>query len=685
MVTARPSLASLEQLRFRDPECFKAGELHNYLSVWENLLRDIGNPKVDLLDIIREGVRIERFFRPFKGNFKGRTFNSSVPPPMRLKNSKSCDPFLGFISDTLIDWVAAGVLSIWGKAGEVEPPHLTLPITIEPSKPRLCHDERFLNLWIIDLPFRLDHLPDLPRYVLPGHFQTTFDEKSGYQHVLLHPSSRSYFGLEFKGVYFVFRTLPFGWKASAYVYHNIGLAVTSAARSFGVPVSQYIDDRHVGQLFSPSHARNGLPPDPVLAVAGAYILCYLLIEAGYFINIEKACYVPSTSVRFLGFTCDSAQQAFLLPEDKKQKFASLREGILSSRCIDVRTLQRFAGKVISFSLAVPGCKLYIREVFKAISRLGRNSKPSMPIDEALRDEITFWRFLDNWTECLPWRSERHLSVSLFSDASLTAWGAVLKKDGHELSSRDYWPAETNEDISVLEARALLNALVAFKGQVSNARIDVHVDNLILKSALDNDGCRNSAVNTIVKRILECSREGNFSVHAFYVPSKDNPADAPSRKWSEADCMLSPEAWSSVERFFGPHTFDLMSLDSNCQRDRSGAPLPHFTPCFTPGSSGVNVFSNCLPSGHNIYIFPPFVLIGPLLRYVIDQEYHGAFTLIVPDLRPRQFWWATLQAFVVDRLLLGRKGSPSVLLFPSNSTPWLPRPLQWDLWALRCIC
>jgi len=91
-------------------------------------------------------------------------------------------------------------------------PHLVLPITVEPSKPRLCHDERFLHLWIRDLPFKLDHLSNLPRYVLPGHFQTTFDDKSGYQHVLLHPSSETYFGLEWENFFFVFRTLPFGWK-----------------------------------------------------------------------------------------------------------------------------------------------------------------------------------------------------------------------------------------------------------------------------------------------------------------------------------------------------------------------------------------------------------------------------------------------------------------------------------------
>ena len=253
---------------------------------------------------------------------------------------------------------------------------------MEPSKPRLCHDERFLNLWVKDLPFKLDHLPDLPRYVLPGHFQTSFDDKSGYQHVLLHPSSRTFFGLEWNGVYFVFCTLPFGWKGSAYIYQNLGLAVTSAAHSYGVSVSQYIDDRPVGQLYR-APASSTLPPNRVLAEAAAYILCYLLIEAGYFIAIAKSQCVPSTVIRFIGFLCDSVRQAFLLPPDKKLKFKVLREEILSPRYVGVKTLQRFAGKVISFSLAFPGCKLYVRETFKAISQLCRSSKPFV------RVEVTF--------------------------------------------------------------------------------------------------------------------------------------------------------------------------------------------------------------------------------------------------------------------------------------------------------
>jgi len=107
---------------------------------------------------------------------------------------------------------------------------------------------------------------------------------------------RGLFGLEWKGVYFVFCTLPFGWKASAYMYHNLGLAVTSAARSFGVPVSQYIDDRHVGQLCR-APASSTLSPNRVLAEAATYILCYLLIETGYFLAIAKSQCVPSIVIR----------------------------------------------------------------------------------------------------------------------------------------------------------------------------------------------------------------------------------------------------------------------------------------------------------------------------------------------------------------------------------------------------
>ena len=153
-----------------------------------------------------------------------------------------------FISSIIINRVKNGSLVFWGRVGQVEAPHLVMPITVEPSKPRMCHDERFLNLWIKDCPFSLDYLSDLPRYIGSGHYQTVCDDKSGYDHICLSPSSRTLFGLWWKACYFVYNTLriPFGWKASVYVYHTTGLLATSYIRTLGVPCSQYIDDRHAG-------------------------------------------------------------------------------------------------------------------------------------------------------------------------------------------------------------------------------------------------------------------------------------------------------------------------------------------------------------------------------------------------------------------------------------------------------
>ena len=325
------------------------------------------------------------------------------------------------------------------------------------------------------------------------------------------------------------------------------------------------------------------------------------------------------------------------------------------------------GKALSFSLAIPACKLYVREVFKAISAVAKNSQPAVPIRGPLRQELQEWAFLDDWSGHLPWRSEHHISVTLSTDASQKAWGAVLVKDGASQEIRDYW-LDHERDINVLEARALYNALSSFFPSIRNAQINAWMDNVTLQAAWENGGCRNSLVNQEMKRVEEMSRAGNFALHLKYVPSTENVADAPSHALSDIDRSLSTGSWTRVQSSFGPHTFDLMSLDNNCCRGRDGNFLPHYLPWPTPNSSGTNVFAQPIPRGHNIYVFPPFVLVGSLLRYFLDQRRHFAFAIIVPRLHLCRYWWAVLQDLAVDSLLLGRKGDPSILQFPSSSFP-----------------
>ena len=168
--------ASPDMLKFRHPNHFPAGNLNSCLEYWGTILQD--SPFQDfVLPIISHGVVISDYFQPFQGIFLQQFYDSNFPPRKIFLNSKSCASFEGFITDTIMGRVRNGSLTVVGRVGEVEPPHLVLPITIEPKKPRMCHDERFLNLWIKDCPFTLDYITDLPRYIDQDHYQTTFDEK----------------------------------------------------------------------------------------------------------------------------------------------------------------------------------------------------------------------------------------------------------------------------------------------------------------------------------------------------------------------------------------------------------------------------------------------------------------------------------------------------------------------------
>ena len=204
----------------------------------------------------------------------------------------------------------------------------------------------------------------------------------------------------------------------------------------------------------------------------------------------------------------------------------MRDELLGSSFAPVKNLQRFAGKALSFNLAIPACKPYVREVFKSISAVAKNSKISVPIQGPLRQELREWTFLDNWSGQLPWRSEHHLSVTMFSDASHVAWEAVLVKDGLSQQIRDYW-INLEGDINALEPRALCNTLISFFPSIRNARIDVWTNNVTFPAAGENGGCRSSLVKKEFKNIEEKSRAENFALHLKYVPSNKNIDDGPS--------------------------------------------------------------------------------------------------------------------------------------------------------------
>lgn len=95
-----------------------------------------------------------------------------------------------------------GAISYLGRVGEVEPPYIISPITIEQTKPRLCLNLMYLNCFMKDTPFSLDTLQDVPHLIKRNSYMSKMDDKSAYLNMLMTENSRQLLGFQWGGHYF---------------------------------------------------------------------------------------------------------------------------------------------------------------------------------------------------------------------------------------------------------------------------------------------------------------------------------------------------------------------------------------------------------------------------------------------------------------------------------------------------
>jgi hypothetical protein len=180
-----------------------------------------------------------------------------------------------------------------------------------------------------------------------GSHLSEIDDKSGYDHII------------------VYQTV--GWFGS-----------TTFFREMGISCSLYIDDRLIRDIFSQEgyRSRDIELRDSNLsresASAALYVVCRVLVRLGYFLGLKKCILSPTAKLQFLGMLIDTHAQVFLIPQEKRIKFAELREATLACKSsMPLKSLQRLLGKCSSFLLAFPGAKFYIREMAAAIGKAGR--------------------------------------------------------------------------------------------------------------------------------------------------------------------------------------------------------------------------------------------------------------------------------------------------------------------------
>lgn len=231
-------------------------------------------------------------------------------------------------------------------------------------------------------------------------------------------------------------------------------------------------------------------------------------------------------------------------------------------------------------------------------------------------------------------------VEIYSDASKSGWGAVC---GTHKVNGSWKETERESHINYLELLAVYLGLRTFARDMANCAILLRVDNTTAISYVNRmGGIQFPHLNELSRLIWQWCEKRNIWIYASYVNTKENIADAESRKVFNPDTEweLSDDAFNTIVQRFGKPTIDLFA-------SRSNAKCPNYVSWKPdPDASAVDAFTMSWRS-KNFYAFPPFSLVLKCLRKVIDDQANG---ILVFPYWPSQPWFPLLQSLLDSEIL-----------------------------------
>ena len=175
--------------------------------------------------------------------------------------------FEEFMDTTVKEWVSLGMLKKWDEVrrpGDPFIPTVVSPLGVEPSKPRALWDGRYVNEFCRDIPFSMDNAARVADVAWGGVYFFKIDHKNGYHHVPIHPDSWNFFGVLWKGIFYVFAVL------------------------LGLPMLIWIDD----MMGMTEQKCKGMTDEEQFqsALRAMVVLSIITFKAGYFIGLKVFSY-----------------------------------------------------------------------------------------------------------------------------------------------------------------------------------------------------------------------------------------------------------------------------------------------------------------------------------------------------------------------------------------------------------
>jgi len=402
--------------------------------------RNIGAPNF-IISVINDG-----YCPPFE----------QLPASMILKNNRSALNYKEFVEGAIEELLVSNrVLEVESLPYVVNP----LSVSVQPNgKKRLILDLRHVNRHLKKQKVKFEDWKIALSYFQKGSYMVSFDLKSGYHHIDIHPDYQSFlgFGWKFSGDssfrYFVFTVLPFGLSSAPYIFTKVLKPLEKYWRIQGVNIALFLDD---GLLIEyeenacRSLSRN-IKSD--------------LNSSGFITNDEKSTWEPCQSIQWLGLVWNSEIGTIRITDRRVDNIAETIVKIYDKESVvSARELASFVGKIISAG-AVFGNLSRIMTRYCTISIVAAQDWDSrFKLDEYCLREIKFWETnLERKNlRTISDEPRKKSNYIVRSDASGTGCGAHLDLNGEQLCHKQWEENECAKSSTWRELSAIEFAIDSF--------------------------------------------------------------------------------------------------------------------------------------------------------------------------------------------------------------------------------
>ena len=315
--------------------------------------------------------------------------------------------------------------------------------------------------------------------------------------------------------------MPFGAVAAVYAWDRLGAFLAAVLSDFLlIPASRYVDD-----LFLVDYSE--------CAAATRLIMLEVVDMLGFTLEEEKTP-PPASSQDILGIRVDLTADSLLLsPEPRKVAlWISSLKAALASSSLSIPSAMKLAGRLNFAASAAWGSIARSR-----LRRLYRHIHLGHPlVQDDLAGDLSWWILRLERLE--PHRLFLHIvdPVILYTDAEGSGGlGGVIDVD----NTASWFSASTPDSVTSamlprktqifpLEVLAVAAALRLWKDKVSGRHLVVFVDNTSALAALRKGSSKVSDVHGLIALTWQQLLSSVSSVKFFWVPSKLNLSDLPSR-------------------------------------------------------------------------------------------------------------------------------------------------------------